>query len=311
MADETTLEEIAERLRRSPLMHRPMGFLPPTSTTDTALAHLHQVQLEPYPRNKRMDLVIRIALHQCEQGDAMAPIEGLDPLFSDYANDGKFQFDPKGWGRVTYVRKDGGSWWPDRFTLRPTFGPADLESVEAGERRIETLLETHDHQPRFILLFWSKVRRAIESGVRVDYKGEAEFHAHLYQATKNAAGETELWVGALPNTETEQPDRQRRLTIYRNNRTGVVAQLTAPFLANLLYLLESAGAARDGIDFARSYYVRRETERASTLRHRIELLEQELEEAREELAELEGQDQPSPSDGEDEADDAPTGGEDD
>lgn len=308
MADEETLEEIAERLRRSPFLSQPMGYFPPASTTDTALSHLHQVKLYPIPR-KRVDLTIRLELNRFEQSDANEPIEGLDALFAGYANDGQFDFEDQ---HVTYVqKKDGSRWWPERFALQPTFRPTDLVSIEAADRRMTHILDARDVHPRILLLTWSKLRRALTNGELVTYEGLEKFYANLYQVTKNAAGERELWVATLPDRESARADKQGFLPIHHKNRTGMVVQLTAPFLANLLFLLEQAGAARDGIDFARSYFIRRKPERASTLRHRIELLEQELEEAREELAELEGQDQPSPSDGEDEDIEEPTGGEDD
>ncbi|MCK9361408.1 hypothetical protein M0Q28_04240 [Patescibacteria group bacterium] len=292
MANQKTLEQIASRLRNSPLVRRSLEYQLPISTMDTALSHLHQVRrLNIYPTVQDTDITFVIELHSLELDASSDEIHGLDPLFAGYANSSEMTY--KDHGRVKFFQKNGDAWWPERYVLRPTFGPKDVASAEAADRRLKLLEEKLDRKPRQIILSWSLMNRALETWDRVDDKGDHPWRASFYQAAKDPDGEDVLWTAVLPQLSNQQrPDKQGRLKLAPN-QGGLLVQLTAPFLANLLFLLRNAGAAEDGLNFAEAYYLSPPTHTRESLKERIRQLENELATTRELLAGCGGDDEPT------------------
>lgn len=289
MADQMTLDLIAEEVRRSPLLKRPMGFYkPPVSTTDAALSFLPQIEFQPCMHDGKIDLDLRVELFPMEQGSSDPTVEGLNPLFASYVNGGEFNFGTEGHGHVTYVRRDGGWWKPSRFTLQPLFDLNHVKSVEQGRRRIAHVVEKRGKRPPYLLLRWSVICEALETLELVGDNSNAPY-AQLYQAVRNTHGEDELWVGSLPRLpDAAAPNRNGRLTIPKENESGHAIRLTAPFLSNLLYIAQGAGVVEDGLNFAKSYYVARQPDTKASLRKEIDELEFQLREKREQLEALEG-----------------------
>jgi hypothetical protein len=153
---------------------------------------------------------------------------------------------------------------------------------------LQQIERLRDRDPRVVVLSWNLIKEALETGKRVDDETDgSDSRANLYQAVKSADGKkTVLWVATLPKLHDDQrPDKERHITVL-SYQAGVLVQLTAPFLDNLLNLLNDAGGADEGIAFARAYYVGARRETVATLTKDIEELENAVAEKRKRLTEL-------------------------
>lgn len=285
MADQEYLKKLAALVRGSKRRNRAIEYTPAASSTDTALSDLHSLKrLRAFATRQLTDVEIVLELHNFERDTLADPVKGLDKIFAEYANDGRYHSEKM--GLIKFIRKDGKVWWPDRYALRPTFGADDLTSEKAGKTRWEQIEHMRDKDPRTTLvLSWNLICEALGSGKLEGQEG-VDPHARMYQASTDADGRMVLWVATIPQLANYQrPDRQRHIEIHPN-QGGVLVQLTAPFLANLVYLLNDAGAADDGMDFAKSYYVSARRETVATLTKSIEEDEAELAKKRKRLSEL-------------------------
>ncbi len=253
MADQDHLKKIAALVRNPKFTNRRIRYAPAVSTTDAALSHLFQVRcLEAFATRKDTDVEIVLELHSFERDKSTDPVKSLDEIFAGYANDSRYHSDRM--GPIKFIREDGSAWWPDRYALRPTFGADNVVSVKAAEVRLQQIERKRDRDPRLLVLSWNLISEALENGQLVSQK-DIGARANMYQMSTDADGGVVLWVATLPQLANNQrTDKERCIGLYPN-QGGVLVQLTAPFLVNLIYLLNDAGAADDGLAFAKAYYV--------------------------------------------------------
>lgn len=280
MADQDYLKKIAALVRGPNEVRYPL----PLSTEGARLSHLFQVEcFKAFATRKDNGVDIVLGLHSCERDKATDPVKGLDETFAEYANDSRYSSERM--GLIKFIHEDGSAWWPDRFALHPTFGADDIVSEKAGKSRWEQIERKRDRDPRLLVLSWRLISEALESGKLVSQMDVGP-RANMYQVSTDADGRMVLWVATLPQlTNHQRPNKERYIKLFPNQR-GLLVQLTAPFLANLVYLLNDTGAADDGIAFAKAYYVGARRETVVTLTKCIEEHEAELAEMRKRLSEL-------------------------
>ncbi|MCR4256565.1 MAG: hypothetical protein NUW08_02565, partial [Candidatus Uhrbacteria bacterium] len=263
MANDETLNKIAGDHRGSKLARRRerMRFEMPSCTSATAAMYLHQVWLVPACSQRSKDLIIRIELNAFERDEGaveLVKIVGVDDALVSYINDGEFVF--RKWGRVRFVRRDGGAAWPERYVLEPTYRIEDLASPGAAKKRrneIEKAYADSKSPVKTIDLRWSLIEEAARTGKRVDDARLTDRNASLYQAFTGDGG-IEMWVARLPHSYKDEPDEDHFIKVPPHR--GVAVRLTARFLENLLTVVPAV--IEDGLDFATQYYLRRAEESA-------------------------------------------------
>ncbi len=291
MADQTDLlDQIAQMFRASPIARRDLEYTLPISTTDAVLSNLHQVRRLRAVSTKKTDLTIVLELHQFERvsHDEPVPADNLDPQLVSYLNDGVFDFRRQHpGGRAKFTRPDGTAYRPARYLLQPTFSRERLADPDPKkeEEHLRKLDSMRDRRPTLFSFSWHRLLKTLESGqLGIDLRGY-DRQAHLYQAIRSSEDETNVLLAALPHMPKLERDPHGCAELNRST-AGVAVLLSPAFVANLLYLLRDAKVAEDGINTARSYYVRRPRQDAAALRHRIAELENDLAETRKRLSEI-------------------------